>query len=370
MGAQLLENDHQTGVLRKEGLAMSIRRLLLSAIVAIALIIMPTVVFANAQKEQASAQKTSWKIGVSMGSLRAEWWSIMYNGIKDLAAKHPEIKLITTDAGGDTQKQISDVNDLITQGVDLLLLFPNESAPLGTVAKSAMDKGIPVFDFDIPVPDGDYTQIVAGDHYGCGQNDAAEVVKLLTAKNGSPKGQVFEITGVEGTLTVSLRTSGFEDYLKKYPDIKIVAKDTAAWFLDKSYAMIKNFLVTYPNVDAIYFQNDNMALGGIKALQEANLAGKVYTVSIDGDARLLQAIKAGTATATSTYSHVLGAMGLDYAIQFLKGQKVPLNVIAPTYLVTKENVDQFYDANQPAYVEPTNPAPAKITGEAAWPKKK
>lgn len=347
------------------------RRVSILVILLVFILLLPGVLFAGgeAEKKVPPQEKTSWVVGVSMGSLRAEWWSIMFNGIKELAAKHPEIKLISTDAGGDTQKQIADVNDLLTQGVDALLLFPNESAPLSAVAKTALNRKIPVFNFDIPLPEGSYTQLVAGDHYGCGQNDAALLVKLLTAKYGAPKGKLVEITGVEGTLTVTQRSAGFEEYIAKYPDIKIVAKDTGAWYLDKAYALTKNFLTANPDIDGIYCQNDNMALGAIKALEEMNLVGKVYVTGIDGDARYLKAIMEGKGTGCSTYSHVLGEMGLDYAIRFLKGETVPSLVIAPTYLVTKENVAEFYDPNYPAYVEPKNPAPPKISGQVVPPLK-
>jgi len=97
-----------------------------------------------------AAEKT-FRIGYSMPSLEADWWVIMNEGVLEQAAKHPEVTLIKTESGGDTAKQISDVNDLLTQGIDLLLLFPNESQPLVTALEAAYRAKVPVINWDIPV---------------------------------------------------------------------------------------------------------------------------------------------------------------------------------------------------------------------------
>jgi ribose transport system substrate-binding protein len=310
------------------------------------------------------AAEKKFVIGHSMASLRAEWWQIMHQSILEEVKKYPDVKLIWTDSEGKSEKQIADVNDLLLQGIDLLLLFPNESAPLEVAVDAANRKKVPVIAWDKPMREGvGLLAFVAGDHYGIGQNDAKYLVELLTKKYGEPKGKVIEITGEEGTLTVTQRRGGFDDYLAKYPNIKIVAMDTAAWYQDKAYYLTKNFLQAHPDVDAFYYHNDNMALGGVKALEEENLIGKVFIFGVDGDYRFLKAIKEGKGTATSTYSYVLGKMALELGIKYLKGEKIPYKVIMPTYLVNKDNVDQFYDPDFPAYVEPENPAPPVIIWE-------
>lgn len=301
-------------------------------------------------------KKEEFVIGHSMASLRAEWWQIMHQSILELAEQHPEVKLIWTDSEGKNEKQLADVNDLLLQGIDLLLLFPNESAPLEAAIDAANRKNVPVIVWDKPMREGcGYLAFVAGDHYGIGQSDAKYLVKLLTEKYGEPRGKVIEISGEEGTMTVTQRRGGFDDYLAKYPGIEIVAQDTAAWYQDKAYYLTKNFLLAHPDVDAFYYHNDNMALAGVKAIKEEGLVGKVWIFGVDGDYRFLKAIKDGEGTATSTYSYVLGKMALELGIQYLKGEKIPYHVIMPTYLVNKDNVDKFYDPDFPAYIEPENP---------------
>jgi len=312
----------------------------------------------------AVAEEKKFKIGHAMAGLRAEWWVLMHNSILEEVKKYPEVELVWTDSEGKTEKQIADVNDLLLQDLDLLILFPNESAPLEAALDAAKKKNVPVIIWDKPMREGSgYLAFVAGAHYQIGKNDAEYCVKKLIEKYGEPKGKIGEIEGELGTLTTDLRRSGFDDEIAKYPNIKIVARDAAAWHQDKAYYLTKNFLQAHPDIDAFYYHNDNMALGGVKALEEEGKTGEIMTFGVDGDARYLKAIKDGKATATSTYSYVLGKAALEMGIKYLKGEKIPYTVTMPTYFVTKDNVDQFYKEGFPAYVEPENPDEPEIIWE-------
>jgi ABC-type sugar transport system substrate-binding protein len=304
-----------------------------------------------------------WRIGYSMPSLRAVWWVIMSDGVMEMAEKHPEVTLITAESGGRTEKQIADVNDLITQELDLLLLFPNESKPLVAALNAAQRANVPVINWDIPIAGENYICHVAGDHYGIGKVNAEECVRRLTAKYGEAKGTVLHIQGALGTDTATLRRGGFDDVMKNYPNIKQIGYQGADWYQDRAYKIAKDYLISNPDIDAIYTHSDEMTLGAIKAIEEEGLIGEVMTYSVDGDIRMLKAIKDGKATALGTYSHALGTMAFEIALDFLNGKDVPYQIIAPTYLVTADNVDEFYDPDAPAYIEPDEPAPAQLTWE-------
>lgn len=302
-----------------------------------------------------AAEKT-FRIGYSMPSLEADWWVIMNEGVLEQAAKHPEVTLIRTESGGNTAKQISDVNDLLTQGIDLLLLFPNESQPLVTALEAAYRAKVPVINWDIPVSGEKKICHIAGDHYGNGKVNAEECVRKLTEKYGEPKGTVLQIQGPLGIDTVTLRKAGFDDVMVNYPNIKVIGNQTGEWKADKAYNIAKDYLTSNPEIDAIYSHNDGMIIGVLRAIEEADKLGKIFTFSIDGDARVLQAIKEGSATALATYSHALGVKAFEVALQWLNGEDVPYTIIMPTYLVNAANVDKFFDPNSPAYVEPTDSA--------------
>jgi len=189
-------------------------------------------------------------------------------------------------------------------------------------------------------------------------------VRKLTEKYGEPKGTVLQIQGPLGIDTVTLRKAGFDDVMVNYPNIKVIGNQTGEWKADKAYNITKDYLTSNPEIDAIYSHNDGMMIGVLRAIDEADKLGKIFTFSIDGDARLLQAIKEGSATALATYSHALGVKAFEVALQWLNGEDVPYTIIMPTYLVNAANVDKFFDPNSPAYVEPTDSAvPPQIISE-------
>lgn len=303
-----------------------------------------------------ASAKSQYVIGHSMAGLGCTWWVIMNERVINLAKQYPEVHLVSTDAQSNSAKQIADVQDLLVRGIDLLLLFPNESAPLQVALQSAKKAGVPVIVWDKPMEGSDYLAFVTGDHYMIGRKNAEYLVQALTKKYGKPMGRIVEIEGEQGTLTTSLRRDGFDDVIKKYPDIRFVARQPGDFVRDKGYFVTKNILQAHPDVDAIYYHNDEMALGGIKAIEEAGKSGKIMVLGVDGQREMIKAIMDGKATVTQTYPYTLGDKALELGIKYLKGEKIPFKVIMPTYQITKENASEFYDPNFPAYVEPSKPA--------------
>jgi ribose transport system substrate-binding protein len=150
---------------------------------------------------------------------------------------------------------------------------------------------------------------------------AGEFTTSALIKKMGGKGKVVVLKGMLANSIGNDRYKGFENVLAKYPEVKLVASDSAEWDRTKAFEKMKSFLVANPDVGGVWAANDNMALGAIEAIRAAGLTGKVAVTGIDGIGEMLNAVAAGEAAATVLNdSYWQGGMGLALAYAAKTGQ--------------------------------------------------
>ena len=288
----------------------------------------------------AFAAQKQWTIGFSQDTMDHPWRAYMVTSARDQAKKYPEIKqFIYTDAGGSNEKQIADVEDLIARGVDLIMMSPREAQPLVPAVEAIKKAGIPLVVLDREIVGDDYTVFIGGDNLKVG-NELGKYTKANAPKNFS----YLELEGIPGATPTIQRHEGFTQQIKG--STTRLDAQPANYDMAPAIPIMEDWLTKYKGrFQVIYAHNDPMILGVIKVLKEAGYKpGDVFLVGVDGQREAFEAIKDGWLNATAIYA-TGGALGLDMAVRVLKGQSVPKRIIMETPVITKENVDEYYNAN-------------------------
>ncbi len=290
---------------------------------------------------EATQEKKTYKIGMSIDTTAQAWRAGLVEDVTKEAAKHPEVELTVTDANGSSTKQISDVEDLITKGVEAILISPIESQPLTAVCKKAYDQGIHVLVLDRALEGEAWTTFIGANNRNIGA-EAGEYILNYMTENSLTK--VVELQGTPGSSPCRDRSEPFVLALDG-SNIEIVAQQTANWTETEAIEVTENLLQAYPKgeIDLIYAQCDVMALGALKAIKSAG-RDEIKIVSIDGQKEALEAIKEGKIQATFTYPFP-GAEGIRVAMKLIDGQNFEKIIDMPSELITNDNVDQYYDPN-------------------------
>lgn len=287
----------------------------------------------------ASAQD-SWTIGFSQDTMDHPWRAYMVTSAEAQAANYPEIKeFIYTDAGGSNEKQIADVEDLISRGVDLIMMSPREAQALVPAVEAIKKAGIPLVVLDREIVGEDYNVFIGGNNLQIGD----ELGKYTKAN--APKGfKYLELEGIPGATPTIQRHEGFTAQIEG--GATRLDAQPANYDLAPAIPIMEDWLTKYKGeFQVIYAHNDPMILGAINVLKEAGYKpGEVFLVGVDGQREAFEAIKEGWLQATAIYA-TGGALGLDMAVRVLKGQSVPKRIITETPVITAENVDDFYDPN-------------------------
>jgi ABC-type sugar transport system substrate-binding protein/AraC-like DNA-binding protein len=192
------------------------------------------------------------------------------------ARLHPDISLEIKSAADNTEKQISDIREFIDRKVDLIIVSPNKAAPVTPIVEKAYNAGIPVILVDRKIFSSQYTAFIGADNYKIGEEAGNYMVKLL---NG--KGNVFEITGLEGSSPSIERHRGFISVLERYPEIHRLSPVDGAWLQEVAENKMDEALAACPAIDAVYAHNDRMAMGAYNAALRHNLANKICFIGID-----------------------------------------------------------------------------------------
>ena len=179
-------------------------------------------------------------------------------------------------AHDDNRRQQEDIQYFIDKKVDLLIVTPNEAAPITPIVEEAFDKGIPVIVVDRKILSDKYTAFMGADNYEIGR----EVGKYLAAKLGG-KGNVVELTGLSGSTPAMERHQGFMSAISRYPDIHLLARADAVWEREPGRIIMDSLLRIYPKIDAVYSHNDRIAPGAFEAAEKLGRAKDIVFVGID-----------------------------------------------------------------------------------------
>jgi len=285
------------------------------------------------------------KIGFSVSTLNNAFFVGLKLGVEK-GAKAEGFELVQTNANGDAQQQVNDAINLLSQGVNALVLNPIDSKAIIPAVQKANQMGVPVFTLDRGSDGGKVTSFVASDNVALGQTGAKWIADQLKARYGSPKGNVVDLIGLVGTTAATDREKGFSEEIAKYPDIKVVARQEGGFDQEKSLNAMTNILQKFPQIDAVFGANDDNTVGAEKAIDNAGrykpLGDKehIMVIGADGTAQALSAIRAGKQDATISQNPIqMAAKSLSFISDYMAKKEVPANYAWPTLLIDKANID-------------------------------
>ncbi|MGM9923717.1 MAG: ribose ABC transporter substrate-binding protein RbsB [Bacillus sp. (in: firmicutes)] len=266
------------------------------------------------------------KIGLSVSTLNNPFFVSLKDGVVN-QAKAKGMDTVVVDAQNDSAKQVNDVEDLIQQGVDVLLINPADSAAISAAVESANSVGIPVITLDRSSDKGEVATLVASDNVKGGEMAGNYLVEKL-----GENAKVVELEGVPGASATRERGKGFHNVADQKLDV--IGKQTADFDRTKGLTVMENMLQGKPDIQAVFAHNDEMALGAIEAI---NSTGKdILVVGFDGNEDALNAVKAGKLAATvAQQPDLIGQLAVDAATDVLQGKKVEEYIAAPLKLVTQ-----------------------------------
>ena len=265
---------------------------------------------------------------------------------KDLEKAHPGLKITVKTASG-ASEQANQLQDLATvTKINTLVVFPFESASLTKPVAQLKAKGIYVTVVDRGLTDTSAQDAyVAGDNTAFGKIPAEYLVKALGGK-----GDIVALRGIATTLD-NERMDAFNSVLKNSPDIKLLDAKYANWNRDDAFKVTQDYLTRFKHLDAIWAADDDMAVGVLKALDQAKRSDVKIVFGGAGAKGMIKTLIDGSdprIQANVSYSpkFIYDAIKLTAEAR-LKGEKLPPNTIIPSVLITKENAKQFYFPDSP-----------------------
>jgi ribose transport system substrate-binding protein len=256
------------------------------------------------------------------------------------AAELHGINLIIEDGQNDAAKQTGQYENFIAQKVDLILVDPVDAKAIVPVVKRINEAHIPVINYDAPAEGGDFVTSVYMDWLMAGIMSGVQIVEATGGK-----GNVVLVEGTPGFAAQFLRTKGIELVLSAYPDIKIVAKQTGMFNRAEGLKVTEQLVQAHPDLNAWYFQNDEMFFGGIKAIKAAGKRDGTKILSVDGNPEALKAIGGGDLDYEVVGGFNLqGWLVIETAAKVLLGEKVPSKIVVPLTMADKSNWDKVLPA--------------------------
>lgn len=275
-----------------------------------------------------SVNAQSYVVGLSVSTLNNPFFVDLKEGAEEAAAQLG-LTIIATDAQNDANRQLSSVEDLISRGVNILVINPVDSSAVVPAIRAANQGGIPVITVDRGADGGTVVSHVASDNVAGGKMAGEFIIELLGGK-----GKVVELEGIPGTSAARDRGTGFNAAIASYGDIKVVAKQEAGFDRARGMSVMENILQAQPEIDAIFAHNDEMALGALTAIRASGR--NIIVVGFDATDDAVKAVEEGRMVATVAQKpREMGKIAVEAALKHLKGEAIPEYVPVDLALVKK-----------------------------------
>lgn len=274
------------------------------------------------------------RIGLSVSTLNNPFFVTLRDGAQS-AADEAGAELIVSDAQNDTAQQQDDIQNFVTQQVNVILVNPVDSDAVVPAIEAANQANIPVIALDRGASGGELATTIASDNVQGGDLAGEELIRLV----GS--GSVAQLEGTPGADPARDRGQGFQDAIDAQSSVEVVASQSANFDRAEGLNVAENILQANPNIAGIFAQNDEMALGAVQALGDS-AGDEVKVVGFDAIEDALSAIQDGTINATVAQQPAeIGSLGVENAISVINGESVEENIPVEVQLVTPENVSEF-----------------------------
>lgn len=267
------------------------------------------------------------KIGLSISTLNNPFFVSLRDAIVE-EAEGRGMKVIVVNAQDNAATEISGIEDLIQQNVDILLVNPTDSAAVSSAIQSANSAGIPVITIDRSADEGDVEALITSDNVAGGTMAAEFIVDSLGEGT-----IVAELEGVAGASATRERGEGFRNVADEQLDV--IASQPADFDRTKGLTVMENMLQGNSSIEAVFAHNDEMALGAIEAIKATGR--DITVIGFDGVEDAINAVEAGELTATIAQQPALmGQEAVAAAEKVLNGEELEELIKVPLELKTKE----------------------------------
>ncbi|NCD33742.1 MAG: ribose ABC transporter substrate-binding protein RbsB [Spartobacteria bacterium] len=274
-----------------------------------------------------TAAFASTSVGLVISTLNNPFFVTLKDGAVE-KAQTLGMDLTVLDSQNDPAKEISNVEDLISRGVDVILINPADSDAVGNAIKMANREKIPVITLDRGANRGDVVSHIASDNIAGGKMAGEYIVSKLKGR-----GNAVELEGIPGTSAARDRGRGFNDAIAN-TDIEVVARQTADFDRTKGLNVMENILQAQPEINAVFCHNDEMAMGALKAVE--GTGRDIMIVGFDATDDAVKAVKDGKLAATVAQQPAfIGSKGVETAMAVVNGKKVEAFVPVSLKLITK-----------------------------------
>jgi inositol transport system substrate-binding protein len=294
--------------------------------------------FAGCERASAGGAGDAGKpvIGVSLLN-RANEFIQMIDSAMEEKARELGVRLIVNDAQRSAARQVGQIESFIAQRVGAIILNPCEVGASSPAVDKARAAGIPILNVNSE------TRSAPTAFVGSRDEESARLAMEYIARRLDGKGNVAMMHGFMGQAAQIRREQGAREVLARCPALKLLADQTAEWSRSKAVSLMENWIQAHgPRIQAVFAQNDEMAMGALLALERAKMKDQVVVVGVDAIADALQAVKAGRLDATVFQdARGQGRGAVETAVKILRREPYEKEVFIPFQLVTRENVDRF-----------------------------
>jgi ribose transport system substrate-binding protein len=275
-------------------------------------------------------------VGLSISTLANPFFVTLRDGAQE-AADAAGVELVVTDSRDDASTEADNLQDLIVQEVDVIIINPVDSDAAVASVEAANEAGIPVITVDRGVTGGEVASHIASDNVLGGRLATELLFELI---GGS--GKVAQLEGIPGTSAARDRGTGFDEALAEAEGIELATSVTANFSRDEGFTVAQDVFTAHPDLDGVFAQNDEMALGALEAAQAAGIAEDLVIVGFDAADDALAAIAAGEMDGTiAQLPAEMGRIALEQASAIAQGETVDAEIPVEVTVVTADNVDEF-----------------------------
>ena len=284
--------------------------------------------------DSGSKDKKHYVFGYTSMTQNNPYFQVVEKAIRDKVEANGD-KLITTNPAMDQEKQINQIEDMISQGIDAIFLNPVDWEGIAPALAELKNAGIPIINYDAAVKDTSLiTSFVGSDNKNAGRVDGEDLVK------GFPDGGKIAILDSPTMNSVNDRIDGFMEAIKGH-GFDIVAQQDAKGDLQTAMNKMADIIQAHPDIVAVMGGNDPTALGALAALKAANKTD-IAIYGVDGSPDAKSEIAKGGIVGTGAQSPItIGEKSVDVAYKALKGEKVDKNYPVKTFLINKDNVSKY-----------------------------
>lgn len=317
--------------------------------------------FASGQGE-AGAEEEGYVIGLSNFSVENSWRVQMVEEARYAAEQNDKVaRLVVTNSEGSGEGQISDIEDLIAQGVDAIIVSAASPNALVPVVNRAEQQGIAVVDFDNLTASDMVTSVLVD------QITFGEILGEWLVDQMGGSGDIAVFNGIEGTSISADRFQGLKNVLEDYPDVNIVQTVYAAWAYNQARTAMEDIYAAHPNLDGIWSQGGAMSQAALDFYMERGIEPPpIPGEGLNGFMKTWQEVREEypdwTSIATSMPTYV-SARALEVAVRRLEGEDVPSEVELELPVITQDNFQEYLYPDLPdSYWVTSDLPPERVEG--------